>query len=201
MAVMKKVQQYKHTTKAKRPAWNKGLEKIAFELDGEVKGELEEIAKVAGLPLWRVINAVIANQARNNEGTSKQTRKSLPKDIADDYRRVEEARLQVQLLSPAGKGKLLPFLIGITPETKAKLEQIARQQGVSVTMAATTLINSKIAENNKLVEKMREEAKEMVQKEYDRFLEIVARMVEPNNKLLKLLSEFYPGLKENKEKN
>jgi hypothetical protein len=94
--------------------------------------------------------------------------------------------------SPPG---LVQMVFDVTPETKAKLEALARDSGMSLSQAAGIILEAQIAKHKKLEEQIRKSVSEAMQEEYRHFEEEIARINAPTEKLNNLLVEFFPQLK------
>ena len=94
--------------------------------------------------------------------------------------------------SPPG---LVQMVFDVTPETKAKLETLARDSGMSLSQAAGIILEAQIAKHKKLEEQIRKSVSEAMQEEYRHFEEEIARINTPTEKLNNLLVEFFPQLK------
>ena len=90
---------------------------------------------------------------------------------------------------------LVQMVFDVTPETKAKLEALARESGMSLSQAAGILLEAQIAKHKKLEEAIRRTISEAMQEENRRFEEELARINAPTETLNKLLVEFFPQVK------
>jgi hypothetical protein len=90
---------------------------------------------------------------------------------------------------------LVQMVFDVTPETKDKLEALARESGMSLSQAAGIILEVQIAKHKKLEEEIRRMVSEAMREEYRHLEEELAQMNAPTEKLNNLLVELFPQLK------
>ena len=95
----------------------------------------------------------------------------------------------------ASQPGLVQMVFDVTPETKAKLEALARESGMSLSQAAGIILEAQLAKHKKLEEAIRRMVSEAMQEENRRLEEELARINAPTETLNNLLVEFFPKLK------
>ena len=90
---------------------------------------------------------------------------------------------------------LVQMVFDVTPETKAKLEEVASASGMSLSQAAGIILEAKVAEHKQLEEQIRKSVSEAMQEEYRHLEEELTRINAPTEKLNNLLLELFPKLK------
>ena len=96
---------------------------------------------------------------------------------------------------------LVQMVFDVTPETKAKLEALARESGMSLSQAAGIILEAQVAQHKKLEEQIRKSVSEAMQEEYRHLEEELTRINAPTEKLNNLLLEFFPKLKSKMKKD
>jgi hypothetical protein len=99
--------------------------------------------------------------------------------------------------SPTG---LVQMVFDVTPETKNKLEEIARASGISLSQTAGILLEARITMHKKLEEEIRRKVSEAMDAEYSRLEEALARMNAPTETLNNLLVKLFPLVKSKMKK-
>jgi ATP-dependent Lon protease len=101
----------------------------------------------------------------------------------------------------ASQTGLVQMVFDVTPETKAKLEKLARESGMSLSQAAGIILEAQVAKHQKLEEEIRRTVSEAMQEEYRHFEEQLARIHAPTETLNNLLVELFPQGKRNMKKD
>jgi hypothetical protein len=96
---------------------------------------------------------------------------------------------------------LVQMVFDVTPETKAKLEKLARESGMSLSQAAGIILEAQVAKHKKLEEEIRRTVSEAMQEEYRHFEEKIARINAPTETLNNLLMELFPQGKSKMKKD
>jgi hypothetical protein len=92
----------------------------------------------------------------------------------------------------ASQTGLVQMVFDVAPETKAKLEKLARESGMSLSQAAGIILEAQVAKHKKLEEEIRRTVSEAMQEEYRHFEEKLARINAPTETLNNLLVELFP---------
>ena len=87
------------------------------------------------------------------------------------------------------------MVLDVTAETKAKLEKLARESGMSLSQAAGIILEAQVAKHKQLEEEIRKTVSEAMQEENRRFEEELARINAPTETLNNLLGEIFPALR------
>ena len=95
---------------------------------------------------------------------------------------------------------LVQMVFDVTPETKDKLEALARASGMSLSQAAGIILEVQIPKHKKLEEEIRKMVSEAMQEEYTRLEEELARINAPIETLNRLLLKLFPHLKSHMKK-
>jgi hypothetical protein len=95
---------------------------------------------------------------------------------------------------------LVQMVFDVTPETKAKLEELARESGMSLSQAAGIILEAQVAQHKKLEEQIRKSVSEAMDEEYTRLEEELARINAPTETLNRLLLKLFPHLKSHMKK-
>ena len=95
---------------------------------------------------------------------------------------------------------LVQMVFDVTPETKAKLEEVASASGMSLSQAAGIILEAKVAEHKQLEEQIRTSVSEAMDEEYTRLEEELARINAPTETLNRLLLKLFPQLKSHLKK-
>jgi hypothetical protein len=95
---------------------------------------------------------------------------------------------------------LVQMVFDVTPETKDKLEALARESGMSLSQAAGIILEAQVTKHKKLEVEIRKMVSEAMQEEYWHLEEELARINAPTEKLNNLLVELFPKLKSKMKK-
>ena len=95
---------------------------------------------------------------------------------------------------------LVQMVFDVTPETKAKLEEVASASGMSLSQTAGIILEAQVAEHKQLEEQIRKGVSEAMDEEYMRLEEELARINAPTEKLNRLLLKLFPQLKSHLKK-
>ena len=90
---------------------------------------------------------------------------------------------------------LVQMVFDVTPETKDKLEALARESGMSLSQAAGIILEAQVTKHKKLEVEIRKMVSEAMQEEYRHLEEELVRINAPTEKLNNLLVELFPKLK------
>jgi hypothetical protein len=90
--------------------------------------------------------------------------------------------------------------VALSPSSKAKVEEIAKQQGISIVEVVTTLFEAKIAMHRELEEEIKRRATEETEKQLEHFKEELTRINEPTEKFNRLVSKLFPHLTQTTDK-
>ena len=101
----------------------------------------------------------------------------------------------------ASQTGLVQMVFDVAPETKAKLEKLAKESGMSLSQAAGIILEAQVAKHNKLEEEIRRTVSEAMQEEYRHFEEKLARINAPTETLNNLLVELFPQGKSKMKKD
>ena len=108
--------------------------------------------------------------------------------------------LMKKLRRKASHPGLVQMVFDVTPETKDKLEALARESGMSLSQAAGIILEAQITKHKKLEEDIRKMVSEAMQEEYTRLEEELARINAPIETLNRLLLKLFPHLKSHMKK-
>jgi hypothetical protein len=95
---------------------------------------------------------------------------------------------------------LVQMIFAVTPETKAKLEALARGSGMSLSQTAGIILEAQMTKHQKLEEEIRRTVSEAMQEEFGHLEEKLARMNTPTEKLNSLLGKLFPHIKSTMKK-
>src|ERR687896_308151 len=107
----------------------------------------------------------------------------------------DDLALLKKMQRQASQTGLVQMVFDVTAETKAKLEKLARESGMSLSQAAGIILEAQVAQHKKLEEQIRKSVSEAMQEEYRHLEEELTRINAPTEKLNNLLLEFFPKLK------
>jgi hypothetical protein len=113
---------------------------------------------------------------------------------------VDQLSLLKKMRRKASHTGLVQMVFDVTPETKAKLEELARESGMSLSQAAGIILEAQVAQHKKLEEQIRKGVSEAVDEEYTRLEEELARINAPIETLNRLLLKLFPHLKSHMKK-
>src|SRR5688500_14327872 len=105
--------------------------------------------------------------------TGSDTSKALKKQSGSQ---ADEFMLFKKLQRKASHTGLVQMVFDVTPETKAKLEKLVRESGMSLSQAAGIILEARITMHKQLEEDIRRKVSEAMQEEYTRFEEELARI-------------------------
>src|SRR5688572_33042297 len=120
--------------------------------------------------------------------TSKE-QKRISRSLADKLALLKKTKRK------ASHTGLVQMVFDVTPETKAKLEALARDSGMSLSQAAGIILEAQIAKHKKLEEEIRRIVSEAMQEENRHLEEELARINAPTETLNNLLGELFPHMK------
>jgi hypothetical protein len=129
--------------------------------------------------------------------TDTNTSKALKKQSGSQ---ADEFVLFKKLQRKASQTGLVQMVFDVTPETKNKLEEIARASGMSPSQAAGIILEARITMHKQLEEDIRRKVSEAMDAEYRRLEEELARLNAPSEKLTSLLGELFPLVKSKMKK-
>jgi hypothetical protein len=112
----------------------------------------------------------------------------------------DEFVLFKKLQRKASQTGLVQMVFDVAPETKAKLEKLARESGMSLSQAAGIILEAQVAQHKKLEEQIRKSVSEAMDEEYTRLEEELARINAPTETLNRLLLKLFPHLKSHMKK-
>ena len=112
---------------------------------------------------------------------------------SDSY--TDKLALLKKMQRKASHPGLVQMVFDVTPETKDKLEALARDSGMSLSRAAGIILEAQIAKHKKLEEEIRRRVSEAMQEENRRLEEELAQINAPTETLNNLLVELFPKLK------
>jgi hypothetical protein len=112
----------------------------------------------------------------------------------------DKLALMKKLRRKASHPGLVQMVFDVTPETKDKLEALARESGMSLSQAAGIILEAQITKHKKLEEEIRKMVSEAMQEEYTRLEEELARINAPTETLNRLLLKLFPHLKSHMKK-
>jgi hypothetical protein len=112
----------------------------------------------------------------------------------------DEFVLFKKLQRKASQTELVQMVFDVTPETKAKLEKLARESGMSLSQAAGIILEARIMMHKQLEEDIRRKVSEAMDAEYRRFEEDLARINAPTETFNNLLGELFPHIKSKMKK-
>ena len=107
----------------------------------------------------------------------------------------DQLAVQKKMKRKASHSGLVQMVFDVTPETKDKLEALARDSGMSLSRAAGIILEAQIAKHKKLEEEIRRIVSEAMQEENRRLEEELAQINAPTETLNNLLVELFPQLK------
>jgi hypothetical protein len=128
-----------------------------------------------------------------NPDTTKMVKKQSDSH-ADDLALLKKMQRQ------ASQTGLVQMVFDVTAETKAKLEKLARESGMSLSQAAGIILEAQVAKHKQLEEEIRKTVSEAMQEENRRFEEELARINAPTDTLTSLLGEIFPHIKSKMKK-
>ena len=128
-----------------------------------------------------------------NSDTTKMVKKRSDSH-ADDLALLKKMQRQ------ASQTRLVQMVFDVTAETKAKLEKLARESGMSLSQAAGIILEAQVAKHKQLEEEIRKTVSEAMQEENRRFEEELARINAPTETLNNLLGEIFPHIKSKMKK-
>ena len=128
-----------------------------------------------------------------NPDTTKMVKKQSDSH-ADDLALLKKMQRQ------ASQTGLVQMVFDVTAETKAKLEKLARESGMSLSQAAGIILEAQVAKHKQLEEEIRKTVSEAMQEENRRFEEELARINAPTETLNNLLGEIFPHIKSKMKK-
>ena len=126
--------------------------------------------------------------------TSKEQKK-ISRSLADKLALLKKTKRK------ASHTGLVQMVFDVTPETKAKLEELARESGMSLSQAAGIILEAQVAEHKQLEEQIRKGVSEAMDEEYTRLEEELARINAPTETLNRLLLKLFPQLKSHLKKD
>ena len=129
--------------------------------------------------------------------TDPATLKTLQK-LSDSQ--ADQLSLLKKMKRKASHPGLVQMVFDVTPETKAKLEALARESGMSLSQAAGIILEARIRMHKQLEEDIRRKVSEAMQEEYSRFKEELARINAPTETLNNLLGGLFPHIKSKMKK-
>jgi enoyl-CoA hydratase/carnithine racemase len=112
----------------------------------------------------------------------------------------DDLALLKKMQSQASHTGLVQMVFDVPPETKAKLEKLARESGMSLSQVAGIILEAQITKHKKLEEEIRRTVSEAMQAENRRFEEELARINAPTETLNNLLVELFPQVKSKMKK-
>ena len=131
------------------------------------------------------------------EMTGSDTSKALKKQTGSH---ADKLALLKKMKRKASHPGLVQMVFDVTPETKAKLEELARESGMSLSQAAGIILEAQVAQHKKLEEQIRKSVSEAMDEEYTRLEEELARINAPTETLNRLLLKLFPHLKSHMKK-
>jgi hypothetical protein len=126
--------------------------------------------------------------------------KATDPDTSKAFKKLSRSHAEKLALLTKAKQKvpqtgLVQMVFDVTPETKAKLEALAQESGMSLSQAAGIILEAQVTNHKKLEEEIRRTVSEAMQEENRRFEEELARINAPTKKLNNLLVELFPHMK------
>jgi hypothetical protein len=106
-----------------------------------------------------------------------------------------------QMKRKASQPGLVQMVFEVTPETKDKLEALARDSGMSLSQVAGIMLEAQVAKHKKLEEEIRKTVSEAMQEETRRLEEELARINAPTATLNHLLVALFPKLQSKMKKD
>ena len=137
----------------------------------------------------RVVKISVSPMGKGTDRDISKEQKKLSRSLADKLALLKKTKRET---SHTG---LVQMVFDVTPETKAKLEALARESGMSLSQAAGIILEAQIAKHKKLEEAIRRTISEAMQEENRRFEEELVRINAPTETLNNLLVEFFPQVK------
>src|SRR5688572_31196214 len=143
----------------------------------------------------RVVKISVSPMGKGTDRDISKEQKKLSRSLADKLALLKKTKRET---SHTG---LVQMVFDVTPETKAKLEALARDSGMSLSQAAGIILEAQIAKHKKLEEEIRRIVSEAMQEENRHLEEELARINAPTETLNNLLVEFFPKLKSKMKKD
>ena len=113
----------------------------------------------------------------------------------------DEFGLLKKMQRKASQTGLVQMVFDVTPETKGKLEKLARESGMSLSQVAGIILETQIMKHKKLEEETRRMVSEAMHAEYRRLEEELSQINAPTEKLISLLAELFPHKKSKMKKD
>ena len=121
----------------------------------------------------RVVKIGVSPMGKGTDRDISKEQKKLSRSLADKLALLKKTKRET---SHTG---LVQMVFDVTPETKAKLEALARESGMSLSQAAGIILEAQIAKHKKLEEAIRRTISEAMQEENQRFEEELVRSGQP----------------------
>ena len=132
---------------------------------------------------------------KDTDSDTPKEQKKISRSLADKLALLKKTKRK------ASHTGLVQMVFDVTPETKAKLEELARESGMSLSQAAGIILEAQVAEHKQLEEQIRKGVSEAMNEEYTRLEEELARINAPTETLNRLLLKLFPQLKSHMKKD